>query len=130
MKNSIHLFSNRIISFLLCLLGFSAACTEIACEYGSPAAEYGTPYATFVAKGAVVNDVSEQPIPGIRVIMEYDTSYTGENGNYEVKTDAFPANQSFLIEFADVDGEQNGNLEPTDTTATFTHPQFTDGDGD
>jgi putative lipoprotein (rSAM/lipoprotein system) len=121
--------SNRVLSFLLFVLGFSAACSEVACEYGAPV-EYGAPHATFIVKGHVKSSQSEDPIPAIRIIMGYDTSYTDQNGNYQAENNAFPTDQSFLLEFSDVDGPQNGLYENLDTTVEFTDPQFTDGNGE
>ncbi len=122
--------SNKIIGFILLLLGFSMACSEVACEYGSPIVEYGTPHATFIVKGKVRSNATEQVIPSIRVVINYDTVYTNENGDYEVRTNAFPTDQSFLVEFDDIDETQNGQYEALDTTVEFVDPQFTGGDGE
>ncbi len=122
-------YSNKILGFLLIVLGFSAVCTEVGCEYGSLVEEYGAPYATFIVRGKAVSIATDQAIPSIRVVMTYDTSYTDQDGNYQVENGAFPNTDSFLIEFADVDGQQNGLYYALDTTLIFTDPQFTGGDG-
>jgi|WetSurMetagenome_2_1015567.scaffolds.fasta_scaffold714092_1 putative lipoprotein (rSAM/lipoprotein system) len=121
---------NRILGFLLLMLGFTVACNEVACEYGTPVAEYGAPFATFIVQGKVVNTFTEQAIPSIRVVMMFDTSFTDQNGNYQAECRTYPNTDSFPIEFADVDGTQNGLCETLDTLAIFTDPQFTGGDGD
>jgi putative lipoprotein (rSAM/lipoprotein system) len=121
--------SNKFLAFLLFVLGFSAACSEVACEYGAQM-EYGAPHASFIVKGKVTRANTEQAIPDIRVIMGYDTSYSDQNGNYRAEQSAFPTDQSFLLEFTDMDGPQNGQYEAFDTTIEFVDPQFTGGDGD
>jgi putative lipoprotein (rSAM/lipoprotein system) len=133
MKNLRNTFlrgSNKLLGYLLLLLGFSSACSQMADEYGAPYAEYGVPMATFIVKGNVVSDASDQVIPAVRVVMPFDTVYTDQNGNYQIENQNYPTDQSFLLEFSDVDGPQNGSFETLDTTVTFSDPQFTGGDGD
>lgn len=79
-------FSNRLLSGALALLGF-ASCGEVACEYG-------TPHADYEIKGKVQNE-AKQPLEGMRMIVvenpsvtgetypgQRDTLYTGDAGEY------------------------------------------------
>lgn len=120
---------NALISFLLSILGFGAACSLSSCEYGTPAVEYGTPYATFKVKGGVKSEVTSNSIPNIRVVMGYDTTYTDESGNYQVENTDFPDDQTFLVEFKDIDGVTNGKYQPLDTIVEFIDPEFSGGTG-
>lgn len=116
---------NTLISFLLSILGFGAACSLGSCEYGLPVVEYGTPHAIFKVKGSVRSDATSDNLPGIRIVMGVDTAFTDEQGNYEVGTMDFPKDQTYLVEFNDVDGELNGEYQPLDTIAEFIDPEFT-----
>ena len=130
-KLKIHLLKrhNKLIGMMLSLLGFGAACTLPACEYGPPAVEYGTPHATFIVKGEVKSETSSSAIPNIRVVMNYDTAYTDASGKYQVETSDFPDDQAYLVEFRDVDGTDNGSYQPLDSIVEFVDPEFTDGTG-
>ncbi len=119
---------NRVIAFLLSILGIGSACTFGGCEYGSPAVEYGTPHAVFEVFGKVTGD-NDVAVPAVRVSLEYDTTYTDENGNYIARVTAFPEDQNLTMEFMDIDGELNGSYPPADTVASFVDPEFKNGDG-
>jgi putative lipoprotein (rSAM/lipoprotein system) len=127
MKTSIFKRFNGFISFLLTILGFGAACSLSSCEYGTPAVEYGTPYATFKVNGSVKSEVTSNNIPNIRVVMGYDTTFTDESGNYQISNKNFPDDQTFLVEFKDIDGETNGEYQPLDTIVEFIDPEFSGG---
>ena len=116
---------NKLISYLLAFLGFSLASSNGCAMYGTPA-EYGTPNATFKVLGKVTTDESAA-IPNIRVVLSYDTAYTDNQGNYLVKTINFPTNQTFPIQFKDIDGAQNRQFQQLDTIVEFENPQFTGG---
>lgn len=120
---------NGVISVLLTLLGFTTACEQGVDEYGTPAVEYGVPVATFIVKGTVKSETIDNPISNIRVVLNYDTVYTDNEGNYEVKNSDFPEDQSYTLEFKDIDGATNGNYQSLDTIVDFIDPQFT-GDED
>lgn len=123
-KIKISLFKryNTLTSFLLSILGFGAACSLSSCSY-----EYGTPFATFKVKGNVKSEVTSKAIPNIRVVMEYDTTFTDESGNYQISKTDFPDNQTFFVEFKDIDGETNGEYQPLDTIVEFIDPEFSGG---
>jgi putative lipoprotein (rSAM/lipoprotein system) len=120
---------NSFLIVLLTMLGFSTACENIGEEYGTPAVEYGVPTATFVIKGKVKSNENSTVIPNIRVIMNNDTSFTDQNGNYEVEQSTYPTDQSFDVKFDDVDGVTGGEFNSVDTTIQFVNPQFTGGKG-
>ena len=120
---------NTLLSFLLSILGFGAACSLSGCEYGPLVVEYGTPQATFKVNGNVKSEMTSENLPGIRVVMETDTAFTDEHGNYQVGIIDFPKDQTFLVEFKDIDGEANGDYQPLDTIVEFTDPEFTGGSG-
>jgi putative lipoprotein (rSAM/lipoprotein system) len=128
---------NTLISFLLAILGFGAACGLGSCEYDDglfnrgidgPVA-YGTPHATFKVIGSVKSDGTSDNLPYIRVVMGYDTAFTDESGNYQVENIEFPKDQTFLVEFKDIDGEINGEYQPQDTIVEFVSPKFSGGSG-
>ncbi len=121
--------SNSLISYLLTILGFGAVCTFNGCMYGDPIVEYGTPVATFKVNGNVKSETTSNVIPNIRVVMGYDTTITDESGNYQISNEEFPANQTFLLKFKDIDGESNGEFQPLDTIVEFIDPEFSGGTG-
>jgi putative lipoprotein (rSAM/lipoprotein system) len=121
--------NNSLISFLLTILGFGAVCSFNGCMYGDPVVEYGTPFATFKINGNVKSEVTSNAIPNIRVVMGYDTTYTDGSGNYQISNTEFPDDQTFLLEFKDVDGETNAEYQPLDTIVEFIDPEFSGGTG-
>lgn len=121
---------NILISSLLTLLGFSTACQIGADAYGvPPAPAYGVPTATFIVKGEVTSQVTSQSIEGIKVIMEWDTTFTDNNGSYETELSGSAGSNLFALQFRDVDGVANGEFSPLDTTVEFKDPIFTGGSG-
>jgi putative lipoprotein (rSAM/lipoprotein system) len=116
-------FVNAVISGCLTLLGFS-------CDLVNPRVEYGTPNAKFIVNGTVTSSKTEETIKNIRVIMKQDTVFTDINGKYTV-TDkgAFPTDQTYTIQFQDLDNELNGSFNDKDTTVEFKNPEFSHGDG-
>lgn len=117
---------NLLLRGLLSIIGIGAICNLTSCEYGVPGTEYGVPHATFIVKGEVQSENSSTPISNIRVIMGYDTSYTNQEGKYQLENTEFPDSQTFLIEFKDVDGTSKGEYHPKDTIIDFDDPQFSD----
>ena len=97
--------------------------------YGDPVVVHGTPVATFKVNGDVKSESTSNVIPNIRVVMGYDTTYTDESGNYQISNEEFPENQTFLLEFKDIDGESNGEFQPLDTIVEFIDPEFSGGTG-
>jgi len=129
-KTSLFKRFNTLLSFLLSILGFGAAFSLNSCEYGTPAVEYGTPFATFKVKGSVKSELTSNAIPNIRVVMGYDTTFSDESGNYQISNTEFPDDQTFLLEFKDIDGETSGEYQALDTIVEFIDPKFSGGTGD
>ena len=112
------------IGFLLGLLGFSS-CDPLGFlfpkMYGSPAAEYGMPYAEYKLK-AEATDEDGIPVEGIRVVVspegqvddwQNDTTYTGQDGKAEIEMLKYtwPSQENMKVLFDDVDGEKNGTFD-------------------
>jgi putative lipoprotein (rSAM/lipoprotein system) len=113
---------NSLLYVLIGLLGFSVACTkERRMEYGSPSAD-------FIINGVVENQAS-QPIPNIKVVARWDSTYTALDGKFSLKNNSFPADQNFLVKLRDIDGVANGSYQDKDTTIAFTNNTFTNGSG-
>ena len=113
---------NCLLYVLIGILGFSVACTK-----GSPA-EYGTPSADFIINGVIENQAN-QPIPNIKVVARWDSTYTAVDGKFSLKNNVSPTDQNFLVKVSDIDGAANGNYQNKDTTIVFTNNTFTNGDG-
>jgi putative lipoprotein (rSAM/lipoprotein system) len=118
MKTKFIKTENAVITGLLAFLGFS-------CDFGGNVAEYGVPCADFIVLGKVSDKKTEQPIENIQVsTYEWNKTFTDENGNYEVKTNDFPKDQTFLVKFRDITEKYND----LDTLIEFKDPKFTGGD--
>lgn len=113
---------NSLLLILIGLLGFSVACSKVE------PAEYGTPSADFIINGVVENQTS-QPIPNIKVVARWDSTYTTADGKFSLKNRVMPSDQNFLVKLSDIDGAANGNYQNKDTTISFTNNTFTNGDG-
>ncbi len=124
---------NRLIAFLLSVLGIGSSATFSGCG-DNYTCEYGTPRADFKVSG-VVTDGEDKAVEGIKVVMhraegyDKDSTYTDENGNYNVGVGSFPQSQTFSMQFVDVDGSDNKTLQQLDTAIVFTNPEFKNGDG-
>ena len=124
-----------LISALLAFLGFS-------CVNGNrEGAEYGTPSATYKAKGVVVSEADNSPIEGIRAVLKddrdgtIDTSYpypwaghTDNKGSFFLEHHTFP-HKKLYVELTDVDGEENGSFAKMVVEADFTNATYTGGSG-
>ncbi len=128
MKRKLLEKHNKLIAFLLSIIGIGGACSFGGCAYGvGPAPEYGVPSATFKVTGKV-NSEEGVKIKSIRVIMRKDTSYTDAEGKFHVQTNDIPEVKDFDIEFDDVDGQLNGNFQSLDTIVSFVNPEFKNPD--
>jgi len=117
---------NWLLAAIISMLGF-AGCDTIGAD------EYGTPYADYTVKGAVVDKATGKPIVGIRVGYSaekyYGVMYGPPSVNYKPKahvltnakgefklTDRFDIGEFQLIDdvptlpvwVEDIDGEENG----------------------
>ena len=125
MKLKIAKTYNRFIAFLLWLLGIGSTAALNGCIGGY---EYGSPHADFKINGMVTNQDNEK-IPGIKVKVDYDSTYTDSDGKYNISVEAFPKDQNFYIQFSDIDGGENGNYQTLDTVVVFVDPEFKNGEG-
>ncbi|MGD9992289.1 MAG: radical SAM-associated putative lipoprotein [Salinivirgaceae bacterium] len=115
---------NLLLTALMSLLGFSN------CEIIEPRVEYGSPSATFKVNGKVTDLITNRAIQDIKVLMQGDSTQTDSEGRFSLSQVSFPADQSFVIQFKDIDGAANGGqFQPKDTLVEFKDPQFTNGDG-
>ena len=123
-----------IVSALLASLGFY--CILPAPAYGTPPNEYGSPSATFKARGFVVSEEDDSPIEGIRVELKrtissfyaIDRTYTGSDGFFFLQGSDFPVRKLY-VEFIDVDGETNGLFERKVIEADYSNETFTGSSG-
>jgi putative lipoprotein (rSAM/lipoprotein system) len=126
-------FVNALISGCLTLLGFS-------CDLVNPRMEYGTPNAKFIINGTVTSEETEDPVKNIRVVIKRDTThsnnwvpdttFTDKDGKYKYTDEgAFPVDQTYSIQFQDIDNLTNGYFENMDTTVEFKNPEFSHGNG-
>jgi putative lipoprotein (rSAM/lipoprotein system) len=115
-----------LISVLVALLGFS--CGKVISSGG----EYGTPSATYKAKGVVVSESDDSPIEGIQAVFKrshtIDTAYTDDKGFFFLRGGEFPR-QKLYVELTDVDGEENGSFAKKEIEADYTNETYTGGDG-
>jgi len=118
---------NKVIAFLLSILGIGSSVTFTACDVVNGGCEYGTPHADFKITGTVTNE-SGGTVNGVKVLMMYDSTYTDANGDYTIVAEDFPDDQTFPIQFIDIDGDDNGKLQTLDTTVVFVDPEFENGD--
>jgi len=130
MKNYFSLI-NKLILVILAFLGFS-------CDPDEPVVEYGMPTADFKVTGNIVDETTQENLNNIQVILsdvlsssrlDNDTSYTDENGNFEVQLSSLPTNTAFLVQFKDPDGNANGAYLPLDSLIDFSDQEFVNGDG-
>ena len=106
----------KVIKFLLICLGFKSL-TACDVEIWNGTAEYGTPYAEYEVKGRV-SDAEGAPVQGIRVSMGESQSsqldsvaVTDAEGRFHVIHGTFPfRDNTFDIQFTDIDGEAGGGL--------------------
>lgn len=107
--------SNSFISLLLSILGFGAIFSFNSCSKNYYYPLYGTPTAFFKIKGNVESELTSNPIPSIRVVSGNDTTSTDKYGNYQFLKELISENQTYSIEFKDIDEETNGNYQTLDT---------------
>jgi putative lipoprotein (rSAM/lipoprotein system) len=110
------------MSALLALLGFSCGNDSVD--------EYGTPSATYKAKGVVVSEADDKPIQRIRAEIKNSIiiTHTDSSGFFCLIYDGFP-HQKLYVELSDVDGEENGSFAGMEIEADFTNATFTGGSG-
>jgi putative lipoprotein (rSAM/lipoprotein system) len=118
MKQKINGWWTWMLGGLLGLLGFSA------CDpFGVMRCEYGMPYSDYKVIGEV-KDEAGKPVEGIRVVFApwgrdsesapwvNDTLYTDRAGKVAGELEVDGIGDHMEVEFADVDGPENGSFEP------------------
>ncbi|MFP4023981.1 MAG: radical SAM-associated putative lipoprotein [Thiohalospira sp.] len=124
------MIKNRYLKFYNAAIVSLMAFLDFACSSSIEPVEYGTPSAKFIVNGTVSSEESNEPVRNIRVVMQNDTAYTDQEGNYQVADDwGFPTDQTYVIKFTDIDHEQNGAYHDLDSIVEFKDPEFTGGDG-
>lgn len=112
------------------LLGINLGCDNFFAH------EYGCPEISYRIKGTVVNDAG-QPIPGIGVSLlhnwydevenwRYDDT-TDANGHYDIGFNDF--NNPILVDFRDIDADENGNYFDTTVSIRTDNVPLVGGDG-
>lgn len=127
----------RICRWGLALLGISSLeCCRVmygspVVMYGVPSAEYGVPTMEYRVTGKVQDAVTEAPVEGIEVKF-FDsmagprTTHTSEEGEFEVVAMESPTDK-VVLQFVDVDGEENGLYISEDIEVSLVKAE--DGDG-
>jgi putative lipoprotein (rSAM/lipoprotein system) len=125
-----------LISSLLAFLGFSCGNGGGGNnEWNSYPAAYGTPTATYKAKGVVVSEADDFPIKGIKTVLKNEwqddewsiaSAYTNNDGAFVMEGSEFPR-QKLYVKLIDVDGEENGLFSEMEIEADYTNATFTGG---
>lgn len=119
---------SKVNAFLLIIISFLGY-TSCRKDPGIKA-EYGCPTAEFIIKGKITASDNGKEIPGIKALVKNrDSVYSNSNGYYELSMYDFPENQSYLVQFNDIDSSINGYYKDTAFTIEFKNPSFTGGDG-
>ena len=85
------------------------------------AAEYGMPHASFDLDGAVVDDQTGDPIPGIEVGFDGNTASSGPDGSWSMDVEfAYACGPDCTISARDIDGSDNGSFAESSTAFTAT----------
>ncbi len=108
---------NKQIIFLLTILGFSMATNKCAAQYGAPVRFYEI-------KGVVLSKINE-PISKIKIVSEYDSTYSDSIGNFTLIKELPYRTDKVQLKFIDEDKTDNGNYYNKDTTL-FTLPDKKD----
>ena len=100
MKTKIKLLKaySATITWLLAVFGFSAV-------LGTSCAKYGCPAEEFELTGKVSSKATQQPLQNIRVVSDFDTTFTNIEGIFQVRT------YSHFAQFHDT----TGNYKDLDT---------------
>lgn len=124
--------TNWALAGLISFLGLGISCDSIIKD--SPS-EYGSPHADFRVKGKVTDEAGT-PIPGIRMHAQpspqyygrTDTTYTDENGNYELQS-VIIGHEHIDVYAEDIDGVNNGMFQPDSARILSKDIDLKDGKG-
>ena len=112
---------NWLIISMAGLLGINLSCIG--------GMEYGTPEATFQVKGKV-SAPDGNPIPGIKVGMDWTNDTTDADGNYNLQRVDFPdMPKKYTIAFNDIDSADNGLFADDSVDVQFLRSDLSGGDG-
>jgi putative lipoprotein (rSAM/lipoprotein system) len=116
-------------SGILGFLGIFSACI--------PRMEYGTPHATYIIKGKVLDSNTKLAIPNISAkagdSLSYffpNQTYTDAQGNFQMTLEIFPDKMGIPLYFWDADSAENKLYEGRDTLILFDPAVLQGGDGD
>lgn len=126
--------TNKALSGLLVLLGFSACTTGIG-GGGEGPCMYGMPYAKHSIKGKVENQ-SGVPIKGIRIIcniknywMPQDTLLSDIKGEFTFTKQIVDPDVTYKLVGTDIDGTDNGSYKEDSVNVDFKKSDLTDASG-
>ena len=131
MKKQLLKTSNAFFAAILALFGVSS-CNDEVLMYGVPYEEYGCPYSEYTEITGTVQNEAEQPIENIQVVSQWDdgyikdTTYTDQNGNFELRRDGLYPNRNIKLYFKDIDGTANGSYQ---NDSADVHITYSEGDG-
>jgi putative lipoprotein (rSAM/lipoprotein system) len=121
---NMHWVTIRVIALIIIIVGLNSSCSK------ETTMEYGNPSGKFIVRGKVTSSIDNTSIKGIQVILDKDTTYTDDSGNYEVSRLSFPyAVSSHKVFYKDIDGELNGAFHNKEISVDFVDPVFVNGDG-
>jgi putative lipoprotein (rSAM/lipoprotein system) len=125
MKVRFYRWYNAVLTALLSMLGYGCSSDEPD-MYGTPVAEYGVPYATYMVEGTVT-DEANNPILGIKTSIKgifpngdkvyvdaVDSVLSDASGKYQLRYRGMDRPEYKLI-VEDIDGEANGGEFLSDT---------------
>lgn len=130
--------SNWALAGMLTLMGFNVSCDDENGGDGGGMVEYGTPHASYVIKGKVV-DPANNPIPNIQIKCAAEHSYsegqkfvvadstnTDDSGAFHATFGVFPTEKIKVIA-TDIDGKLNGSFEKDSVEVTIHKEDYKNG---
>jgi putative lipoprotein (rSAM/lipoprotein system) len=125
MKERFYHWHNAVLTALLSMLGYGCSSDEPD-MYGTPVAEYGVPYATYMVEGTVT-DEANNPIQGIKTSIKgifpngdkvyvdaVDSVLSDASGKYQLRYRGMDR-PDYKLTVEDIDGEANGGKFASDT---------------
>ena len=125
MKVRFYRWYNAVLTALLSMLGYGCSSDEPD-MYGTPVAEYGVPYATYMVEGTVT-DEANNPIQGIKTSIKgifpngdkvyvdaVDSVLSDASGKYQLRYRGMDR-PDYKLTVEDIDGEANGGEFLSDT---------------
>ncbi|MCR5643634.1 MAG: radical SAM-associated putative lipoprotein [Prevotella sp.] len=125
MKVRFYRWYNAVLTALLSMLGYGCTSDEPD-MYGTPVAEYGVPYATYMVEGTVT-DEANNPIQGIKTSIKgifpngdkvyvdaVDSVLSDASGKYQLRYRGMDR-PDYKLTVEDIDGEANGGEFLSDT---------------